>query len=335
MAQTRPRVVYSCGACGAQAPRWVGRCATCGEWGTVAEEATPARPARRGPIGPRPGRHPAGRPHRRRPRAAPRPGIGELDRVLGGGLVPGRSSCWAASRASARAPSCCRRWPGSPLAGRAMLVTGEESAIQVRGRAERLTCECGQIQVLAETRLEGVLAAIEAHAPDVVAIDSVQTLHSDAVEGAPGAPNQVRAVTVELMRAAKERGRHGAAGGSGDQGRRARRPADARAPGRLRPLVRGRRHAGAPGAARHQEPLRLDQRDRASFEMRAAGLESVEDPTRLYLAEAGRARRLVRLPRGRGQPCAARRGAGAGGPHRDRARRGGSPSASTARAWPR
>ena len=285
MAQTRPRVVYSCGACGAQASRWVGRCATCGEWGTVAEEAAPAPSARRGPIGPVPvvtrlADLTDDAPARRRT------GIGEFDRVLGGGLVPGSLVLLGGEPGIGKSTLVLQALAGVALAGRAMLVTGEESAIQVRGRAERLTCECGQIQVLAETRLEGVLAAIEAHTPDVVAIDSVQTLHSDAVEGAPGAPNQVRAVTVELMRAAKERGVTVLLVGQ------VTKDGGLAGPRTLEHLVDCVLSFEGDDMRAHRVLRATKNRfgstnETGIFEMRASGLESVEDPTRLYLAEAG------------------------------------------------
>ena len=168
----------------------------------------------------------------------------------------------------------------------AMLVTGEESPVQVRGRAERLDADCGPIQVLAETRLESVLAAVEAHGPAVCAIDSVQTLYSDAVEGAPGAPNQVRAVTVELMRLAKERGVTVLLVGQ------VTKDGGLAGPRTLEHLVNCVLSFEGDDL-RAQRVLRATKNRFGStnetglFEMRQAGLVSVEDPTRLYLAEAG------------------------------------------------
>ena len=157
MAQTRARVVYSCGACGQQAPRWVGRCAACGEWGTVAEEAPPAGP-RRGVLAPVP-------EVTRLADLAEGPlermetGIAELDRVLGGGLVPGSLVLIGGEPGIGKSTLVLQALASLAGAeasggGRVMLVTGEESPLQVRGRAERLDCDCGQVQVLAETRLE-------------------------------------------------------------------------------------------------------------------------------------------------------------------------------------
>jgi DNA repair protein RadA/Sms len=167
-----------------------------------------------------------------------------------------------------------------------MLVTGEESPIQVRGRSERLTCDCGPVQVLAETNLESVLAAIEAHRPAVCAIDSVQTLHSDAVEGAPGAPNQVRMATVELMRAAKERGVTILLVGQ------VTKDGGLAGPRTLEHLVDCVLSFEGDDMRAHRVLRATKNRfgstnETGLFEMRTTGLESVEDPTRLYLAEAG------------------------------------------------
>ena len=286
MAQARPRIVYSCGACGAQAPRWVGRCSTCGEWGTVAEEAAPVAAARRtAPLGPVPvvtrlADLVDDAPARRTT------GIGELDRVLGGGLVPGSLVLLGGEPGIGKSTLVLQALANVAASGTAMLVTGEESAIQVRGRAERLQADCGPVQVLAETRLEGVLAAIEAHRPDVCAIDSVQTLHSDLVEGAPGAPNQVRAVTVELMRAAKERGVTVVLVGQ------VTKDGGLAGPRTLEHLVDCVLSFEGDDMRAHRVLRATKNRfgstnETGLFEMRTSGLESVEDPTRLYLAEAG------------------------------------------------
>ena len=170
--------------------------------------------------------------------------------------------------------------------GRAMLVTGEESPIQVRGRAERLEADCGPVQVLAETQLEAVLAAIDAHAPTVCAIDSVQTLHSDAIDGVPGAPNQVRHATVELMRAAKERGVTILLVGQ------VTKDGSLAGPRTLEHLVDCVLSFEGDDLRAHRVLRATKNRfgstnETGLFEMRPAGLVGVDDPTRLYLAEAG------------------------------------------------
>jgi DNA repair protein RadA/Sms len=219
-------------------------------------------------------------------------GIGELDRVLGGGLVPGSLVLLGGEPGIGKSTLVLQALAhvagrsAGPAGGGAMLVTGEESAIQVRGRAERLECDCGPVQVLAETRLESVLAAVEAHRPAVCAIDSVQTLHSDHVDGAPGAPAQVRAVTAELMRVAKERdvtvllvGQVTKDGGLAG-------------PRTLEHLVDCVLSFEGDDMRAHRVLRATKNRfgstnETGLFEMRSSGLAGVEDPTRLYLAEAG------------------------------------------------
>ena len=213
--------------------------------------------------------------------------IAELDRVLGGGLVPGSLVLLGGEPGIGKSTLVLQALAGLAAAGvPARLVTGEEAPVPVRGRAERLDADCGPIQVLAETRLESVLAAVEAHGPAVCAIDSVQTLYSDTVEGAPGAPNQVRAVTVELMRLAKERGVTVLLVGQ------VTKDGGLAGPRTLEHLVDCVLSFEGDDL-RAQRVLRATKNRFGStnetglFEMRQAGLVSVEDPTRLYLAEAG------------------------------------------------
>ncbi len=283
MAPSRARAVYMCGACGQQAPRWLGRCPSCGEWGTVAEEAPPS--GRRAALGPAP----------EAPRladlvdAAPErlaTGIGELDRVLGGGMVPGSLVLIGGEPGIGKSTLVLQALASLEAPERAMLVTGEESPIQVRGRAARLRVDCGAIRVLAETRLEAILSAIEALEPQVCAVDSVQTIHSDAVEGAPGAPNQVRQVTVELMRAAKERGVTILLVGQ------VTKDGGLAGPRTLEHLVDCVLSFEGDDLRAHRVLRATKNRfgstnETGVFEMGATGLESVDDPTRLYLAEAG------------------------------------------------
>jgi DNA repair protein RadA/Sms len=284
VAQSRARSVYMCGACGQQAPRWVGRCPSCGEWGTVAADTSPAAP-RRLALGPAP--------------AVPRlaeledavaerlpTGISELDRVLGGGLVPGSLVLIGGEPGIGKSTLVLQALASLAAPERAMLVTGEESPAQVRGRAERLSVDCGPIRVLAETRLEAVLAALETLEPDVCAVDSVQTLCSDAVEGAPGAPSQVRAVTVELMRVAKERGVTILLVGQ------VTKDGGLAGPRTLEHLVDCVLSFEGDDLRAHRVLRATKNRfgstnETGVFEMGARGLEPVDDPTRLYLAEAG------------------------------------------------
>ncbi len=213
-------------------------------------------------------------------------GIGELDRVLGGGLVPGSLVLLGGEPGIGKSTLVLQALAHIAATGRAMLVTGEESPVQVRGRSERLEGDCGPVQVLAETRLESVLAAIEAHSPTVCAVDSVQTLYSDALEGVPGAPNQVRHATVELMRAAKQGGVTILLVGQ------VTKDGSLAGPRTLEHLVDCVLSFEGDDLRAHRVLRATKNRfgstnETGLFEMRPAGLMCVEDPTRLYLAEAG------------------------------------------------
>jgi DNA repair protein RadA/Sms len=191
----------------------MGRCPGCGEWNTLQEEPVPSAAVERGP-GARGARR-SGRARKPTPLGEVeaiaaervRTGSGELDRVLGGGIVPGsivliggspgigKSTLMSAALASVKREG-----------GSALYVSGEESAAQIRLRAERLGAGALDVPVLAETSLETVLATIEAERPDVCVVDSVQTLHSEALTGAAGSVGQVREVAARLERLAREHG---------------------------------------------------------------------------------------------------------------------------------
>jgi DNA repair protein RadA/Sms len=212
----RPSTIHVCTGCGHTEARWHGQCPGCGEWNTLVEERAPAA---------RPGVAKSGSGAARRA-AAPVPvalrdvraealtrlstGIGELDRVLGGGLVPGSLVLLGGSPGIGKSTLTGMAMGNVAGAGRQTLyVSGEESAAQIRLRAERLEhgdCRALDVPVLAETDLDAVLATVEVQRPDVCVIDSVQTLHAPDLTGAPGSVGQVREVAARLMRAAKAAG---------------------------------------------------------------------------------------------------------------------------------
>jgi DNA repair protein RadA/Sms len=199
----RPTTVFVCSACGAESAKWRGQCADCGEWNTLAEEArgTKAKPAR---AAVRPTvladvqavRH-----------ARLRTGIGELDRVLGGGVVPGSLVLIGGSPGIGKSTLTSMALGNLQGAGRRTLyVSGEESAAQIRLRAERLPGAALQVPVLAETDLDTVLATLDAERPEVCVVDSVQTLHAQDLTGAAGSVGQVREVADRITRLAKAKG---------------------------------------------------------------------------------------------------------------------------------
>jgi DNA repair protein RadA/Sms len=204
-----PATVFVCSACGAESAKWRGQCADCGEWNTLAEEAR--APAPRGGAARSGGAARAAKPvalaHVEAPRYARHTtGIGELDRVLGGGLVPGSLVLLGGSPGIGKSTLTSMALGNLQGAGRRTLyVSGEESAAQIRLRAERLPGAALQVPVLAETDLDTVLATLDAERPEVCVVDSVQTLHAQDLTGAAGSVGQVREVADRITRLAKQR----------------------------------------------------------------------------------------------------------------------------------
>ncbi|GAA0510708.1 DNA repair protein RadA [Saccharopolyspora subtropica] len=204
---TRP--AYRCADCGHEVAKWVGRCPKCQAWGTI-DETAPARPAL--------ARVTAGAPATpARPIAevdldsarAVSTGIGELDRVLGGGIVPGAVVLLAGEPGVGKSTlllEVAHRWAAGSSPGPSLYVTGEESAGQVRLRAERTGSVHPQLYLGAESDLSAVLGHVDAVKPGLLIVDSVQTVQSPDAEGSPGGVTQVRAVTTALVALAKERG---------------------------------------------------------------------------------------------------------------------------------
>jgi len=207
----RPVTRFTCSQCGHESAKWLGRCPGCEEWNTLTEEATASggRANARGGGSPRAR---AARPValadvRAHEVARLKTGIGELDRVLGGGLVPGSLVLLGGSPGIGK--STLTSMALGNLAGtghRTLYVSGEESAAQIKLRAERLPGAALSVPVLAETDLDVVLATLEAERPEVVVIDSVQTLVASELTGAAGSVGQVREVADRLTRLAKGRG---------------------------------------------------------------------------------------------------------------------------------
>ena len=208
----RSATVFACSACGHESPKWHGRCPGCGEWNTFVEERRAAAPRAGGGNkgGGRSGR--ALTPVTLSDVEAARverlgTGIGELDRVLGGGVVPGSLVLIGGSPGIGKSTLTSAALGNLAAAGRNVLyVSGEESAAQVKLRAQRLGAAALKVPIVAETDLDAVLATIDAERPDVCVVDSVQVLYDPAMSGSPGSVGQVREVAGRLMRLAKERG---------------------------------------------------------------------------------------------------------------------------------
>ena len=209
MAKTA-RTLWYCTACGNESPKWMGRCPACGEWNTMVEAPAEARRPKGDRAAAGASARPASRPRRlgeidSSENVRMRLGISELDRLLGGGIVPGSLVLIGGepgigkSTLSLQIPLCCKDVP-------TLYVSGEESARQVKMRAERLGGDDSSCYILCETRMEDVLSEAEAMRPGLMIVDSVQTMYTDSIESAPGSVSQVKEVAALLLRFAKESG---------------------------------------------------------------------------------------------------------------------------------
>src|SRR5688572_28321706 len=213
---TKPRSVYRCTECGHEHPKWVGRCEACGEWNVVAEEPGGTAVGRKGGKGSGRGqtsyRLTAVPPSRLRDIASGslsrwRTGLPEFDFVLGGGIVPGSMTLIGGEPGIGKSTLLLQAAARLEDSGRTVLyASGEESAEQLRLRADRLGGATGAVHVLGETRLEAVLSAGRALDASMLVLDSIQTVYTDALESAPGNVGQVRECAGLLMRFAKDSG---------------------------------------------------------------------------------------------------------------------------------
>ena len=213
------KTVYRCTECGAEHPKWAGRCDVCGEWNTLVEEtaarlpASKAGAARRqaGPAALGAGGSVVAISRLRDVRGAEdrrlRTGINEFDFVLGGGIVPGSMVLIGGEPGIGKSTLLLQ--VAASLQGaerRVVYVSGEESPLQVKLRADRLGETAVEVELLTETLLETVLATAASAEPAVMIVDSIQTIFTADLEGAPGSVGQVRECAARLMRFAKESG---------------------------------------------------------------------------------------------------------------------------------
>jgi DNA repair protein RadA/Sms len=196
-------VQHVCGECGYTTPRWLGRCPECGSWGSLVEESSSPRNG----TAPGVGAQPLLRLDEVEASEAERipTGVPELDRVLGGGLVPASLVLVSGDPGIGKSTLLLMALSAMSTTKKVALVTGEESAAQVKLRADRLG-GAGDVRILAETNLDIVCATLERERPAVCVIDSIQTLYSPELGSAPGSVAQVREAAARLLRLAKEQG---------------------------------------------------------------------------------------------------------------------------------
>ena len=206
MAKPRTRTIYACTECGGQSPKWQGQCPGCGAWNTLVESLAATAPTRFESVAG--ARSAITRLSSVEARATQRipTGLEEFDRVLGGGLVPGGVILLGGDPGIGKSTLLLQAGAALGAAHRTLYVTGEESAEQIALRGQRLALVNAPIELLAEVQLESIIAAIGAAAPEIVVIDSIQTIYTEALASAPGSVAQVRECAAQLTRMAKQRG---------------------------------------------------------------------------------------------------------------------------------
>ncbi len=197
---------FTCTACGATHRKWAGQCDACGAWNSIVEEA----PISAGP-GPRPGKGRSIALGQLNTQEAPPPrassGLDELDRVLGGGLVAASAILVGGDPGIGKSTLLLQAVAAFATKGlKTLYISGEEAAAQVRMRAARLGLAQAPVALGADTNLRDILTTLDTERPDLVVIDSVQTMWLDTVDSAPGSVSQVRAAAHELVSFAKRRG---------------------------------------------------------------------------------------------------------------------------------
>lgn len=196
---SKSQTVHRCAECGAVAPRWVGRCPTCGAWNTLAEEKPPPAAVATNaavPIGQAPAEslHPVPT------------GLAEVDRVLGGGLVPGSVTLLGGEPGVGKSTLLLQLLGRRAASGaRTLLVSAEESAHQVRLRAERLETIAAESWLVAETEVGQIEAHVEQVRPELLVVDSIQAVSDGDLGSEPGSVTQVRGCAHRLVRLAKDR----------------------------------------------------------------------------------------------------------------------------------
>ena len=204
----KQKTVFFCTACGNESPKWAGRCSACGAWNTMQEHiekpAAPGR-AKSAPVG-----------MSRTPKKLSQvdsgdeirflTGMGELDRVLGGGAVVGSLVLVGGAPGIGKSTLLLQICANICRNRRVLYVSGEESERQLKLRAERLGVKSEELFILSETRMSEVLAAVETVKPDILIADSIQTLYNETNESSPGSVSQVKDCTMSLMTVSKQEG---------------------------------------------------------------------------------------------------------------------------------
>ncbi len=200
----KAKSVFYCTECGNETLKWQGKCPSCGAWNTIVEHKETGRSSAASTV--------AGRmPERLSQMEAEEElrfstGIGELDRVLGGGAVSGSLVLVGGAPGIGKSTLLLQFCGSLPLDKKVLYVSGEESGRQLKMRAQRLGCDLDRLYVLIETDLDSILESISVFKPDVVIVDSIQTMYHASLDSSPGSVPQVKDCTMAFMRLAKDEG---------------------------------------------------------------------------------------------------------------------------------
>lgn len=197
-------VTYFCTECGNESPKWTGKCPACGAWNCMVEQKMETGGGRTAPVsGIIKAYHITELAAEDEIRFST--GMGELDRVLGGGAVEGSLVLVGGAPGIGKSTLMLQICQTLGLSHRVLYVSGEESTRQLKMRAQRLQVETDNLLVLSETRLGDILSCVENEKPDVLIVDSIQTLYNEEADGIPGGIGQVKQCTLTLMQLAKNR----------------------------------------------------------------------------------------------------------------------------------
>lgn len=199
--------IHVCSHCDAQFPKWSGRCSECGSWGTLSESILDAQTEKKEEV-----KKIAGatvvdlRSLKGGPEIRIKSGLEEIDRVLGGGLLPGSLLLLSGEPGIGKSTLAAQLANALSRDGEVLYVSGEESAVQVKARLERLNCDLGRLRFIGETSVEKIAGAALKLKPALMVVDSIQTVYSSLIPSEAGGLSQIRAVAVKFLEIAKEHG---------------------------------------------------------------------------------------------------------------------------------
>ena len=208
----KAKTIFYCTQCGYETPKWAGKCPACGSWNTIVEQ--PAEPRKKASVGQQGGGIRGGLLNRPKPMAEVETtdelrfetGLSELDRVLGGGAVQGSLVLVGGAPGIGKSTLMLQICDNLCRFSKVLYVSGEESERQIKLRAERLHIRGEGLYLLAETSLEDILEAVQEQKPDVLIVDSIQTMYNGELQASPGSVGQVKDCTMALMQLAKGQG---------------------------------------------------------------------------------------------------------------------------------